>query len=108
MISESEIMRRAMRMVPLVRSITSEARDRTQTIEQLESRLKRLLSRYGDHSTKVRLVEGALFLERRGIEQVRRELARLDCTLDHEHPERIVWHVANREVCFEDQIRVVK
>ena len=95
-------------MVPLVRSITCEARDRAQTIEQLESRLKRLLSRYGDESTKVRLVEGALFLQRRGIEQIRRELARLNCTLDQEHPERIVWHIANREICFEDLIRVVR
>jgi hypothetical protein len=108
MLSESEILRKAIRMAPLVRSITSEARDRTEAIGRLEFRLKRLLSRHGNQLTKIRLVEGALFVQRRAIEQLRRELAPLNCTLDQEHPERIVWHVANREVCFEEQIRVVR
>lgn len=100
--NEADILQEASRMVPLIRSITNEARDRKRSIRLLEAKIRVLTSHRGDHLAQIRPIESELFLQRRGIESIHEELARLGCSMDARQPGRIVWHVAGSEVAFED------
>ena len=98
---ESEVLRVARRMSPLIRSIGREVQDRSSEIQRLEAELEKLLAGPGEPIHEIRRVESELFRQRRGIEQVQAELARLGCILDADHPEQIVCSVADQEVSFE-------
>ena len=100
--NEADILRAASRMVPLIRSITNEARDRRRSIRCLEARIRALNTHPGDHFSQLRPIESELFLQRRGIESIHQELSRLGCSMDSSQPGRIVWHVGGSEVAFEE------
>jgi hypothetical protein len=101
MMHEPAILQRAKRMVPLIHSITSEARDRTRAIRRLEAKLTELSSRHGEQTAETRPVESELFFHRREIERVQKELAHLGCSLDTDHPQRIVCSADGSEWTYE-------
>jgi len=90
--------------VPLIRSITREARDRTRAIRHLQAKVAELSSRPGEQTTEIRSVESELFLHRRELERVQKELARLGCSLDADHPQRIVCSADGDEWTYEEPL----
>jgi hypothetical protein len=104
MTNETAILQRAKRMVPLIHSITMEARDRTRAIRHLEEKVAELSARPGEQTAEIRSVEAELFLHRRELERVQKELARLGCSLDAEHPERIVCSADGSEWTYEQPL----
>jgi len=80
---------RASALLPLLRSITAEIRERSEAIDVLELELgdlgqtRRGRERRGD-------IEADLSVQRRELRVVRRELERLGCTLDEDHPLRVL------------------
>lgn len=98
---ETEILRRAERMLPLMRSITTEAQARTREIQRLESDLERLHAGPGEPIHEIRRTESELFQHRREMENIKKELVRLGCSLDEAHPERIIWLKDDNEVSFD-------
>jgi len=80
---------RASALLPLLRSITAEIRERTETIDALESALQEL-----GKTRRTRELRGdaeaKLSIERREIRVARRELERLGCVLDEDHPLRVL------------------
>lgn len=101
---ETEVLRKAMGIAPLIRSIAREARERAGEIQRLQAELEKLLNGSGEPVHEIRRVESELFRQRRGIEQVQVELARLGCSLDADHPERIVCSMDNNAVTFEERL----
>jgi len=101
---ETEVLRKAKGMAPLIRSIAREARDRAGEIQRLEAELEKLLQGTGQPIHEIRRVETELFRQRRGIEQVQVELARMGCSIDAEHPGRIVCSMDNSAVTFEERL----
>ena len=101
---ENEVLRKAQSMAPLIRSIAREALDRSGAIDRLEGELRRLLESPGEPIHEIRRVESELFRQRRGIEGVQAELARLGCSLDIDDPERIVCSLDDHEVAFEERL----
>ena len=85
---------RANALLPLLRSITAEIRERTETIDILESALgslgktRRTRELRGD-------AEAKLSIERRELHVARRELEHLGCALDEDHPMRVLIPGAN-------------
>ncbi|MBI5362781.1 MAG: DUF2203 family protein, partial [Planctomycetes bacterium] len=79
---------KAERLVPLLRSITREIRERSEVIERLDRAIggARGDARAG-HAARweLRLVE-----HRRSLRDAERELEELGCTLDEDHPLRIL------------------
>ena len=75
-------------LVPMLRSITTEMLDRTRTIEELEGRLDRI-ARTMDRSARAE-IEGQLAGQRRDLRLAKRELERLGCALDTDHPLRVL------------------
>ncbi len=80
---------RASALLPLLRSITAEIRERSDAIEAFERELLGLGdSRRGrEHRGQV---EAVLSVQRRELRVVRRELERLGCSLDQDHPLRVL------------------
>jgi len=101
---ETESMLKAQRMVPLIRSVAREARDRSSEIQRLEAELQGLLRGPGERVHEIRSVESELFRHRRGIAQVQSELERIGCSLDADNPDRIVCSMADEEVTFEERL----
>ena len=101
---ETEVLQKAQNMAPLIRSIAREVLDRSGEVRRLEQELGRLLEAPGEPIHEIRDVESELFRQRREIEGVQTELARLGCSLDVDHPERIVCSLADHEVAFEDRL----
>jgi hypothetical protein len=102
--NETEVLRKAKGMAPLIRSIAREARDRSGEIQRLEAELERLLEGSGEPIQEIRRAESELFRQRRGIEQVQAELARIGCSLDAEHPGRVVCSMGDSSVTFEERL----
>jgi hypothetical protein len=75
---------RAEKLVPLLRSIGREIRERGAAIRLLEAELA------GERTGDDPAVEARLATERRGLRLALRELARLGCVLDELHPFRIL------------------
>lgn len=101
---ETEILREAERMAPLMRSIAREIQVRNGEIVRLESDLGKLLTSPGEPIHEIRRVESELFGHRRELEGVQAELARLGCSLDAAHPGRILCTRDDSEVSFEDHL----
>lgn len=80
---------RASALLPLLRSITAEIRERSESIDALELELQGL-----GHARRERVrrgeVEADLSIQRRELRVVRRELERLGCSLDEDHPLRVL------------------
>jgi hypothetical protein len=80
---------RAGRLVPLLRAITSEIRERSAAIETLEREAAQLPRTR--HSAERRAqIEADLSMHRRETRTARRDLERLGCTLDADHPLRVL------------------
>jgi hypothetical protein len=74
----------AERLVPLLRSVGREIRERSEKIAELEALLG------GTDLERGRRLESELALNRRELRRVERELAQLGCNLDADHPLRIL------------------
>ncbi len=80
---------RASALLPLLRSITAEIRERSEAAEALGREIadlgtsRKARSRRGD-------LEADLSVQRRELRVARRELERLGCTLDQDHPLRVL------------------
>jgi hypothetical protein len=78
----------AERLVPILRSIACEIGERTRAIEQLESTLESAATL--PRGTDIRGIQAALAHQRRELRFAKRELARLGCAVDDDHPLRIL------------------
>jgi hypothetical protein len=96
--------REAQRMMPLIRSIAHETRERARAIRDLEAKLEDLSSRPGELTTEIRRAESELFLHRREVERIGKELAPLGCSLDADRPQRIVCSIGGRRWSYEQQL----
>ena len=81
---------RAERLVPILRSIASEIGERTRAIERLESALDSTTTPQRETEMRTRALGAELAHQRRELRFAQRELARLGCTLDGDHPLRIL------------------
>lgn len=82
----------AMRLIPILRSITREIRERTRGIDDLESRLNSASAQAGQDGRSIDPfeIQPALANHRRQLRLAKQELARLGCILDEDHPLRIL------------------
>lgn len=83
---------RANRLVPLLRSITRELRERNEAIELLEATLGQLkfTARRRGKKAELAQLEGELAMHKREARLARTELEKLGCTLDLDHPLRVL------------------
>jgi hypothetical protein len=79
---------RAARLVPLLRSITREIRDRTRRIDALRRELE--LIHDGARSRRYRERQAELAIQLRELRLANAELERLGCSLDRSHPLRVL------------------
>ena len=82
--------RDAERLLPLLRSIGREIRERSRMVDTLEERLATFSADRDQHRPEIARVESELSLHRRELRRVERELAELGCNLDADHPLRIL------------------
>lgn len=82
--------RDAERIVPLLRSIGDEIRERSALIDMLEDRLAGFSSTREDSRVEIANIESELSLHRRELRRTERELNELGCGLDADHPLRIL------------------
>ncbi|MDZ4774928.1 MAG: DUF2203 family protein [Planctomycetota bacterium] len=76
-------------LIPLLRSITNEIQEREEAIDRLTARLH--VSKDGDNVTDARLnLEANLADHKRERRLALRELERLGCALDLDHPLRVL------------------
>lgn len=80
----------AERLLPLLRSIGREIRERSDAIDTLEERLATFSDARDEHREQITRMESELSLHRREQRRVERELAELGCNLDADHPLRIL------------------
>ena len=80
----------AMRMVPLLRSIATEIKERTRALAELEARHKALARERRAHSVEVWEIEARLIDERRELRRVEKELARLGWYVDECYPQPVL------------------
>lgn len=99
----------AERMMPLLRSIGREIRERTRTLARLEQELAArseapLARDRGEHDAETHALESQLSLHRRELRRVEKELARLGCDLDLDHPLRILIPGVGGAWAYEGQL----
>lgn len=84
--------RHAKALVPLLRSITNEIQERTQAIARLEQSLEDTPHADGDDEGRVAEsnTDAELSIQRRELRFALRELERLGCQLDQDHPLRVL------------------
>lgn len=80
----------ASKLVPLLRSITREMRERTHALEHLEAKLRDTLRAQGKDSAEFISVQAELSSQKRELRLARKELERLGCALDESHPLRVL------------------
>lgn len=81
---------RAERLLPLLRSIAQELRDRHRSIAELDARVRSLKASPKIHAEDLRLAEATLAIERRELRHAEEEVGRLGCRLDEDDRERIL------------------
>jgi chromosome segregation ATPase len=82
--------RDAERILPLLRSIGAEIRERSAAIDALEERLSNFSGARDENRERIRALESELALHRRELRRTERELNELGCNLDADHPLRIL------------------
>ncbi|MBL8863890.1 MAG: DUF2203 family protein [Planctomycetes bacterium] len=80
---------RASALLPLLRSITGEIRERMEAVDLLERELQGL-GRARHERERRGEIEAELAVQRRELRVARRELERLGCQLDEDHPLRVL------------------
>jgi hypothetical protein len=101
---QAKTLRRAECIAPLIRSIAGEVKERLLAMRQLDASLKELSAHRREPVNEIRLVEAELYLHRRELERVQKELAHLGCHLDPEHPERIVCSADGGQWIYEEHL----
>lgn len=81
--------RDAKALIPLLRSITQEIQEREQEIDRLDIRAQALEGRAGTDRERTRL-EAEAATHKRELRFALRELERLGCALDQDHPLRVL------------------
>jgi hypothetical protein len=94
----------AEKIVPLVRAIGREMRERTFAIAELEEREAALAPHRSAHLDELRRIESELSTHRRELRRVERELAELGCNLDADHPLRILIPSDGGAIAYEGQL----
>lgn len=87
-------------ILPLLRSIAREIRDRTEAVRALEKRRAAFEGTPTIHAEDLRLVDAALAAHRRELRRVEKELARLGCSVDEDDPLRILVPREGRAYTF--------
>jgi len=85
------------RLVPLLRNIYKELRERSDAVRRLENRVRNLSDRELD-STVFYNLQAELATHHHEVRMAKKELARLGCTLDESHPYRVLIPGANGEL----------
>jgi hypothetical protein len=83
-------MKEAERLLPLLRAIRRELRDRTLEAARLEDLREALLPSPRAHQADLALVESDLSTQRRELRRAEREIGELGCRIDQDRPLRIV------------------
>ena len=76
-------------LIPLLRAIQREVRERREEVLRLESTL-RVFKRRASNHPRLASIQGDLMTHRRELRLSERELERLGCTLDGERPFRVL------------------
>jgi len=93
----------AERMMPLLRSIGREIRERTSVLARLEAQLSLHTTR-ARRDAEVRALESQISLHRRELRRVNQELGHLGCDLDADHPLRILIPTPDGAWAYEGQL----
>jgi len=91
----------AERLMPLLRSIGREMRERTKAIDHLELRLDALADARHAHGEEIASLESQLSNHRRELRRVENEVGQLGCNLDADHPLRIVIPAEGGALAYE-------
>jgi hypothetical protein len=89
----------AERLVPLLRAITQELRERNEQIDELDARVEQ--SAVDSHPTSTSQLRLRLLEHRRALALAERELAALGCMLDEDHPLRVLIPGGGCEYAFD-------
>jgi len=89
--------RSADRLVPLLRNIHKELRERSDAVRRLENRVRNLSEQELD-STVFYNLQAELATHHRETRLAKKELARLGCALDESHPYRVLIPGVNGEL----------
>ena len=92
----------AERLLPLLRAIGTEMKERTTAIRALEARVAELARSPALHRAEISLLESELSLHRRELRGVEKEMSRLGCTIDEANPNRIRFEGSEVSLSFED------
>jgi hypothetical protein len=87
--NQTTALRAAERLLPLLRSVRREIRERTLEAARLEERIEALVPRRV-HVNEINTLESELSTHRRELRRIERELAELGCKQDGDRPLRIL------------------
>ena len=82
--------RDAERMLPLLRAIGQEIRERNRAIGDLERRIADLALASALHRDEITLLESELSTHRRELRGIEKEMSRLGCSYDMDDPHKLV------------------
>jgi hypothetical protein len=94
----------AERLLPLLRSIGRELRERGRDIDRLEERLETLSEDRVENRVPIAQAESELACNRREVRRIERELTALGCNLDADHPMRILIPGKGEEFAYEGRL----
>jgi hypothetical protein len=92
----------AERLLPLLRAIGTEMKERGAAIRALEARIADLARNPALHRGEISVLESELSLHRRELRGVEKEMGRLGCTIDEANPNRILVAGASVSLSIED------
>ena len=92
----------AERLLPLLRAIGKELKERSTAIRALEARIADLARAPALHCREISVLESELSLHRRELRGVEKEMSRLGCSVDEDNPGRILIAGSAVSLCFED------
>ena len=92
----------AERLMPLLRAIGKEMKERTTAIRALEARIADLARSPALNAREISVLESELSLHRRELRGVEKEMSRLGCTIDEADPNRIMVAGSTVSLSFED------
>ncbi len=93
------------KLLPLVKAIGSEIRDRATKIAHLEERLEALQSTRTAHAEEIADLTAELAIHRRELRRCTKELVQLGCSVDADNPLRIQCGDESHPVILLDDTR---
>ncbi len=94
----------AERLLPLIRAIRREIRERTLAAADLEQRLEALASTRKVHAREIAAIESELSAHRRELRRIERELHELGCKQDSDRPLRILMPSEDGELAVDGEL----